>query len=448
MSRIYKQTKANGDYRSPYYFADYLTFDGQRRRVSTKRTDKEAAQTVLRELLAAEMLAKKEQLTPEKANELLDQLAERTSGKVEDVVTKLLAARKHAEEERKARPHDRKLYSDMVERATGKPLDAYKVRDWFSSWLEGKKLGSAKGTALRYEVAVNAFLESLGDAADKDLNTLRLEHILKFYNAERKQGKRVQTVALEVKVIKSALRAATRQHCLKANPAQTFEIPMHDGEDDVEKAIFTPEQVEALIGAAADKEWKGAIALAYYTGMALGDCFTFRWSGVDWERKVIEYSRIKTGGKAKRKGKKPRVIVIPFHPPLEELISSLPGVDGPEDAFLFPNLGGNWKGSSGRSGPSMVFSRIMERAGVESPVLRKASGEKGRTIRALTFHSLRHSFVTELQKAGVPVDHIKELAGHEDIETTKGYAHDNLEQLRKSVAKLPGLKVAGEEAGK
>ena len=96
----------------------------------------------------------------------------------------------------------------------------------------------------------------------------------------------------------------------------------------------------------------------------------------------------------------------------------------------------------------MVFSRIMERAGVESPVLREASGEKGRTIRALTFHSLRHSFVTELQKAGVPMDHIIELAGHEDIETTKGYAHDNLEQLKKSVAKLPRLKIGGEEAGK
>ena len=219
MSRIYKQTGADGKPRSPYFFADYLTFDGQRRRVSTKRTDKEAAQTVLRELLAAEMLAKKEQLTPEKANELLDQLAERTSGKVEDVVTKLLAARKHAEEERGARPHDRKLISDAVERATGKPLDAYKVRDWFSSWLEGKKLSSAKGTAVRYEVAVNAFLESLGDAADKDLNTLRLEHILKFYKAERKQGKRVQTVALEVKVIKSALKAAKTANCLKSNPA-------------------------------------------------------------------------------------------------------------------------------------------------------------------------------------------------------------------------------------
>ena len=85
---------------------------------------------------------------------------------------------------------------------------------------------------------------------------------------------------------------------------------------------------------------------------------------------------------------------------------------------------------------------------MKSPVLREASGEKGRTIRALTFHSLRHSFVTELQKAGVPVDHIKELAGHEDIETTKGYAHENVEQLRKSVAKLPRLKIPVEEPRK
>ena len=37
MSRIYRQIGPDGQTRSPYYFADYVTPDGSRRRISTRR---------------------------------------------------------------------------------------------------------------------------------------------------------------------------------------------------------------------------------------------------------------------------------------------------------------------------------------------------------------------------------------------------------------------------
>lgn len=439
MSRIYRQIGPDGKPRSPYYFVDYVAPDGSRRRVSTKRTDKEAAQTVLREMIAAELLAKKEQLTPERARELIEQLAQRTTGKVEDMVTRLLAARQHASEERTAEPHARKLIGDIVERATGRPLEACKVRDWLTDWIEGKKLSKAEGTALRYGQAVDTFVASLGESADKDLNTLRTKDIQTFYKAERKEGKSVQTVALEVKVIKSALRAATKQGFLKTNPAEAFEFPAEAEAGAVERETFSPAEVAALIEAADTKDWKGVIRLAYFTGMRLGDCVNLRWRDVNLAGSVIVYVPRKT---ARRKSK---AITVPMHPELEAELSAMTGADGSPEAFVFASLAG--KTSAGRSGLSMTFSRIMERAGVDSAVKREKSG-KGRTVRARTFHALRHSFVTSLANAGVSFEHRKLLAGHVEDAMTANYTHDQTDQLRKSVEKLPGLKVAGEEAGK
>ena len=444
MSRIYQQIGADGKPRSPYYFADYVALDGTRRRVSTKRTDKEAAQTVLRELIAAELLAKKDQLTPERARELIEQMAQRTTGRVEDLVTKLLAARKHAKEERAAEPHDRKLIGDIVERATGKPLEACKVRDWLTDWIEGKKLSKAEGTALRYGQAVGAFLASMGESADKDLNTLRTKDIQTFYKAERKEGKSVQTVALEVKVIKSALRAATKQGFLKANPAEAFEFPAEAEAGAVERETFSPAEVASLIEKAGEDDWKGVIRLAYFTGMRLGDCVNLRWKDVNLAGSVIVYVPRKTA-RRNGPGRKAKAITVPIHPELEAELSAMTGADGSPEAFVFPSLAG--KTSAGRSGLSMAFSRIMERAGVDSAVKREKSG-KGRTIRARTFHALRHSFVTSLANAGVSFEHRKLLAGHVEDAMTENYTHDQTDQLRKSVQKLPGLKDAGKKAGK
>ena len=52
------------------------------------------------------------------------------------------------------------------------------------------------------------------------------------------------------------------------------------------------------------------------------------------------------------------------------------------------------------------------------------------------FHTLRHSFGSNLGSKGVPINDIKELMGHSSISTTQIYVHTNLENLRKGVAKL------------
>jgi site-specific recombinase XerD len=52
------------------------------------------------------------------------------------------------------------------------------------------------------------------------------------------------------------------------------------------------------------------------------------------------------------------------------------------------------------------------------------------------FHTLRHSFASNLAQKGVSLYTIKELLGHSSISTTEIYSHLNMDCLREAVNKL------------
>jgi integrase len=52
------------------------------------------------------------------------------------------------------------------------------------------------------------------------------------------------------------------------------------------------------------------------------------------------------------------------------------------------------------------------------------------------FHSLRHTFATRLRKKGMPLEDLKEVLGHESIQTTLIYANYGVENLRNFLDKL------------
>ena len=77
-----------------------------------------------------------------------------------------------------------------------------------------------------------------------------------------------------------------------------------------------------------------------------------------------------------------------MHEALHEFLLELPAPDNGK-SFLFPSLAG--KDTGGKSGLSMAFTRIMEKARVRGEVVRERQGEKGRSVNSLSFHSFRHT---------------------------------------------------------
>jgi site-specific recombinase XerD len=78
-------------------------------------------------------------------------------------------------------------------------------------------------------------------------------------------------------------------------------------------------------------------------------------------------------------------------------------------------------------------------AGVKQETI-EATGKAGHDFNKYTFHSLRHSFVSELANAGMAPDVRQLLAGHSDDRSHAVYTHTQLDTLRAAVQKLPSIK--------
>ena len=58
---------------------------------------------------------------------------------------------------------------------------------------------------------------------------------------------------------------------------------------------------------------------------------------------------------------------------------------------------------------------------------------KAVNLKDVTPHSLRHSFCKNLANAGVSLEKIAVLAGHESLETTRRYCEPSLGELQEAV---------------
>ena len=94
---------------------------------------------------------------------------------------------------------------------------------------------------------------------------------------------------------------------------------------------------------------------------------------------------------------------------------------------------------SGKYGLSIQFHKILAAAEVKQETI-EAAGDAGHAFNKYTFHSLRHSFVSELANAGIAPDVRQMLAGHSDDRSHAIYTHTQLDTLRAAVKKLPSVK--------
>jgi integrase len=180
-------------------------------------------------------------------------------------------------------------------------------------------------------------------------------------------------------------------------------------------------------------DWKGLIISAFYTGGRLSDLARLTWSNVNLSKgnKAILFMQKKT------KGKTPNAKVeIPIHEALEEYLLSGSIPDNP-DAPVFPQLYN--KPGSGKSGLSMAFKRLMAKAGIDGGKIRDRNGAAGRSVSALSFHSLRHSFNCALANAGVSQELRLKLTGHASADMNTAYTHYEFEAVSTAVRTLPRL---------
>lgn len=190
----------------------------------------------------------------------------------------------------------------------------------------------------------------------------------------------------------------------------------------VEIEVYSPADIETILGHTASLptlrgELRHTIVTTLrYTGMRSGELRTLRLDRVD-----LEEHRARVIGK----GSRPRVVVLP--PPLVPTLRRYVEVVRPHlpDSPLLlvnphPAVTTKFQGF----GPEALY-REVELAGQQA-------GVPGRHFP----HRWRHTYATELVRAGVDIHVVQRLLGHRSITATVGYTHLATEDLQRAVSSL------------
>jgi integrase len=168
--------------------------------------------------------------------------------------------------------------------------------------------------------------------------------------------------------------------------------------------VFSPEEVWALVRAAAS-ERDGALYLtAAFTGLRLGELLALRWRDVDFAGATIRV-RTSWAGRALTTPKSGRVRSVPMAPDVATALAGLGRREfwvADDDLVFAGELGTYLDGSALRR----RYKAALEAAG----------------LRSLRFHDLRHTFGTRMI-AKADIRRVQEWMGHADIQTTMRYLH-------------------------
>ena len=169
--------------------------------------------------------------------------------------------------------------------------------------------------------------------------------------------------------------------------------------------VFSPEEVWALVRAAATEQ-DGAIYLtAAFTGLRMGELLALRWRDVDFAGSAIRV-RASYYAAALTTPKSGKVRSVPMAPDVADgaraARRSARRLVGDDDLVFVGDAAAYLDGSALRR----RYKAALARAG----------------LRPLRFHDLRHTFGTRMI-AKADIRRVQEWMGHADVQTTMNYLH-------------------------
>lgn len=207
-------------------------------------------------------------------------------------------------------------------------------------------------------------------------------------------------------VIRSVLRGAVALGALGEMPR----LPKLPRVGTTVVQAFPAESLPALLAAASPQAGL-VFALAAYAGLRAGEIRGLRWGDVDLGSRTLVVRRAITKGQVVTP-KSGHERLVPIAEPLHALLSAAePGEPGV--AVARTEQGVPW----GEYGLRQAFHRACRRA----------------ILPEMRFHSLRHTFVTELLRRGAAAHAVKALAGHSSLAVTERYAHVAERDLRAAI---------------
>lgn len=269
--------------------------------------------------------------------------------------------------------------------------------------------GLAKNTLESYGRDLRQFQNYLKNSQLDILKNSSRDTILSYLGNLQSKGRSISTISRNLAAIKSFYQYMVRERHLDKDPAVNLESPK------LEKKlpkILTIHEVEELLKQPnillpTGLRDKSMLELLYATGIRVSELTNLNISDIN-----LDMGYIKCYGK----GFKERI--VPLGSIAARCVQEYVGKGRPrlvrsyEEPSLFVNHHGNRLTRQG-------FWKIVKKYALEANIM-----------KAITPHTLRHSFATHLLENGADLRSVQEMLGHADISTTQIYTHVTKNRLK------------------
>lgn len=303
------------------------------------------------------------------------------------------------------------------------------VDQWFAQWRDTYKAPSGltpKSFGLYDEKYRGYIGPAVGHLKLTEVRDLHLQTIL-----NTQAGRSYSHVSKLRMVMQELFRQARRSRILLYDPAEGLQLP--ESVKGTHRPITNQERRHIL--ALAQTHPSGLWVLTIlYTGLRPGETAALLWKDIDFARNEIHvYKAVESGTRAIKAPKTPAgVRDIPMRP---ELRDRLLAARGAPESPVFPSARGGVRSANSLRRLWNAFARDLDlRMGAK---VRDGEVVQHAIAPDLTPYCLRHTFCTDLQRAGVPINVAKELMGHANISVTANiYTHRDQKVLHSNMAKL------------
>ena len=305
------------------------------------------------------------------------------------------------------------------------------VKQWATEWLETyKRPAVGEGQYKNYLSHINGVIvPAIGAKKLKDITDVHLQKIL-----NSRIGKSKSDLSKLRNTLKSMFKRAHLSRLIGFNPAENLELPA--AEDGTHRSITDNER--NIILSLAETHHAGLwIKTLLYTGIRPGESRALDWRHIDFAKKRLHVERaMKASSKvigAPKSTSGDRYIPIP-----DKFIPALIAIKGDpfDPVFTQPTTGKRhtkhsmhclWNNFRRELDISMGAKLYRNQI-----IISKVSAD-------LVPYCLRHTYCTDLQDAGVPINVARYLMGHANISmTAKIYTHTTDKAIQNAAKLING----------
>ena len=285
------------------------------------------------------------------------------------------------------------------------------LQDFLLDFLEKYKMNLSITTYNCYmRICKKYIIPLLGDIKLCDIRPIHIQN----YVVDLLDLLTPQTIKVHLNILNLALKRAYRLKLIKENVVQFVEVPKNKK---YKNEIYNAEDMKKLLEKSRETSLELPIILASGLGLRISEILGLTWNNIDFNDFTITIDKITVRDKGQ---------VILKEPKTE---SSIRTISAPKEIILIlkqlkkDRLAAKLRGE--KSHRELIFYDKNL-----NPIAQDVLSKKFRyflqenNLKHIRFHDLRHSHVTMLIDAKVPIKVISERVGHSNVNTTLNiYSH-------------------------